>query len=179
MCSKPRQILEQTLAAENDKRAKAITENLGYVEASWKNVKAAISDAVDALLQWGRTETGADKLKAARANINFYNNAIEENIAEGMSPTSPALDVYKQAAQAAIDEEARLLKSMGAVKDAAADQAAAVTGVHQQEAQAAIAAEEDFKKLTASLDKTALAQEKIHKAASLLYTIYPGRREVA
>jgi len=99
------------------------TENLGYIERAWRGVKAAISDAADALMSVGRAETAAET--AARINRTL---AAKRS---GRTDTSYALGV---------GEGLGGLEAGGSYDDLTRQQSAATSLARRQQDTASLAA---------------------------------------
>ena len=109
-------ILMNAYASAIEQRAPKIVENLGYIERGWRMIKNAASEAGDAILSVGRTQTSAD-LKAERQDLlNTIANPWNDIGGEREQARRRLAEVNKQLAELKVAEDE-------AQKKAAADAA--------------------------------------------------------
>lgn len=165
-------LAEKALSDASAARAKETEEHWGLVERTFHAVKDAAAEMWDAILAHGREKTFEEQVQAAAAKVEETRANYEEALNSSWAMSSARVAAFKAEADGAVTELGKLLDSQNKNEVAAKNQAAALKGIHEQENQAAITARTDFDKLTESLDKTAVAQKKIKKAAEDLYAIY-------
>lgn len=71
-------------------RTSEITENLGYIESAWKSLKNGASEAWDAMLSVGRTDTDSDILSSLNEQIDEAEKKLKSAqamLASGISST--------------------------------------------------------------------------------------------
>lgn len=90
-------LAEQTYAEALTTRASKITENLGYVETAWLNVKNVAKSAWDSMLDVGRESTIEQKLKVLNDRLQDIANADAINNAPGSGfGATPSDDIRRE-----------------------------------------------------------------------------------
>lgn len=65
-----RQEAIQLVLGKLDGQFKDQAENLGYLEKAWRGLTQAIGDAIEAMMNWGRAPSTAEKLKSEQEKLN-------------------------------------------------------------------------------------------------------------
>jgi phage-related minor tail protein len=165
-------IAEQAFADAFAQRATTVKQNLGYIETALNAAKEAARSFWDKLLDLGREKTFDEQFKDLQKRIDFANNQIQKALDAGESLESSMVQRWVQKGQAAIDAQAKLRTSDEALAEAEKRQAAATEGVRKQIQQEGIEGQATFDRLTASIDKTAAAQQRVKQAADALYKMH-------
>jgi lambda family phage tail tape measure protein len=130
-------VAQKALADAARERAKAVTENLGFLETAWNGVGKAASWAWDKMLGIGRDQTGAEQLTAKRQELAI-------RLQRGpMRPDDPASVRAFEAGNEALRKEIELMQRLGKAQADTAKQA----GDAQRAQDAAISASERVRAL--------------------------------
>jgi len=104
-----------TLAKVTKDRSEEMIANLGYVAKAWISVKSGISDAIDAVGNWGKAATLKDNLAAAQAELANNENRVRVG-REGLALDAAHVEILKrvESAQLALNKESLRTIDQGA-----------------------------------------------------------------
>lgn len=154
-----------TFAEALESRAYKFQENLGTLETLWKNVKNAISDAVDALIRFGRKTTEAEKV----ANLEAQLAVAQQRQASGRGVIGPG---------GRAEQIAAIERALAAAKETLRmSEEEAIAATSQLNAQkTATKQQEAYNKLQDDLEKTEARKAKWIEKQVLLKRIETGGR---
>ena len=111
---------------------KPVIENLGYLATAWDAVTGAISGAMHALQNWGKTETGGAKLLAQRKELA----ALEENLKNPVGSMDPERVKMAQTRANALRDEIALQEKLNTGEAFRASEAASRGKINTEGAEA-------------------------------------------
>lgn len=85
------QLAEDAYAKALVERSAQIKQNLGYVEIAWNGIKSAAKYAWDAMLDIGREQTLAEKMKKLKDDLVYIQNAKNNPLSVGDNPDMAVL----------------------------------------------------------------------------------------